>query len=897
MGIKYKSSRTSSGFRNIGQGISAGERRLKEQLQIGIDAAELARLQHKENTSNFISGMNSQARFEEGVTSKKQTLSKEIRTHQYETLSKKAQTDVDRLLGIAQQKKDYADAVKDYAPKLAKNLGKLAEGVGMFARQQHAQGLYDAANESGLIDKQADLHEAADIKLQKEQQKKLLEAEGTSSEITPPLYATYYNRGGGSSNGAYGKVILDEVKTNKNKHFELAKQAVEEAGGTLTKDNYVAWMKYYAHIKLQELGASNKTKAGKAFINLFAGYGHEQAYAIQGSEDADSTESIIKGHGDKLVAMRANPAGQELAGTELSTEFNNAVIATVKGTFRGENDKIIRQPYVGNKAAAFEGFSKEFINKHYDRFADETELREFFGRITIPGDDNQYWTVKHAARFERVVEHFNNVKSTKTNRDQKLKESAEDDAFIKGFDTRYAEWQEKKKDPTKYPDTPTLEEFFAQEVGLANQQSGGSTRSKNYIYQKAGLTKNFKSPGVYSSIASLYYGGNKDDAYILYAAQTPAVQARLKPYFESFKLIDKANYSSGDKIGVDAMQADIKKIIQTAEGEPGSGTNASRVSVAAKRVEPDYFADVVDEYLILVKTPEYKDNHNKAMMDAFSIVKQKFDDGSVVNKTKNPEKWKASKYRRDSSAYGDVAVAGQSHLVYMEYQDDTAEGGIVAEILNNKLAREDLRDSKVTIYESNTLERALRNNFLVAETPEKSFTKLLFHPRTVSPDTVKDWDGKLQNGEIPEPTENLKILARYDKSKTVTDLQNILLEEYKYDTRILGDDLDATKLVASGANYDERDYVGLNFYAACQAQNINAMSPVCRHFAETGVKYKYFKESTGLDWIEESGYLQFSDVEKALKNNIFDLNLGTPTEILNSTGLLYTPFTNTIKGK
>ena len=891
MGIKYKSSRTSSGFRNIGQGLSAGRRELKAQLQIGIDAAELARLQHKENTSNFISGISDKRRFEEGVISKKQDLSKEIRTHQYETLSKKAQTDVDRLLGIAQQKKDYADAVKDYAPKLAKNLGKLAEGVGMFARQHHAQSLYDAANASGLIDKQADLHEAAEIKLQKEQQKKLLESEGTKSEITPPLYSTYYNRGSGSSNGAYAKVILDEVKTNKNKHFELFKQAVTDAGGTLTKENYVAWAKYYAFIKLQELGASPRTKAGKEFMNFFAGYGHEQAYALQGEDDAKKTESILKGHGDKLVAKRANPAGQELADIDLSTEFNDAVIATEKGTFRGENNKIIRQPYAGNYRAAFEGYSTEFINKHYDRFADETELREFFGRLTIPGDDKQYWTIKHAAAFERIVEHFNNVKSTKTNRDQKNKIIAEDDTFIKGFDTRYAEWQEKKKDP----DTPTLEEFFAQEVGLANQQSGGSDRSKNYIYQKAGLTANFKSPGVYSSIASLYYGGNKDDAYILYAAQTPQVQARLKPYFESFQLIDKANYSSGEKIGVDAMQADIKKILQLAEGEPGSGTNASRVSVAAKRVEPDYFADVVDEYLNLLKTPEYKNNHNKAMMDAFSIVKQKFDDGSVVNKTKNPDKWKASKYRRTSSAYGEGAGAGQTHLVYMEYQDDTAEGGIVDEILNNKLAREDLRDSNVTIYEPNTLERTLRND-LIKGGRKESFKYLLFHPRTVSPDTVKDWDGKLQNGEIPEPTENLKILAKYT-NKTVTELQNTLLEEYKYETRILGGDLDAAKLVAWNSNHDERDYVGLSFYAACQAQNINAMSTVCRHFVKTGNKNEYFKKSIDLDWTQEEGYLQFSDVEKAIKNNIFDLNLGTPTEILNSTGLLYTPFTNTIKGK
>lgn len=880
MGIKYKSSRTSSGFRNIGQGLSASRRELKDQLQIGIDSAELAKLQHKENTSNFISGLNSQDRFEEGVLSKKQALSKEKRIHQYETLSKKAQTDVDRLLGIAKQKKDYADAVKDFTPKLAKNLGKLAEGVGKFATQQEAQNLWDAANDAGLIDKQAALSERADILLQKKAADAAFKATGTVNEITPPEWDTYYKTSSGRSQNAYTKVLLNEVKTNKNKHFELFKQAVTDAGGTLTKDNYVAWAKYYAFVKLEELGASNKTRAGKAFINLFAGYGHEQAYAIQGSEDAGKTSSLVEQHGSKLIGMRALPAGGGLANTELSTEFNNAVTTVKEGTFIGKDDKIIRQPFAGNLGASFEAYSIEFVNEHYASFADETELKEFFDRFTIPGDDKQYWTIKHKPRFDRVIDHFNNVKGTKTDKDQKLKQLAEDTKYKRGFDTRHAEWEEKKKDPTKYPDLPTLKEFLAGEVTLASQQTGGTSESKNYVYKKAGLTANFESPGVYGSIASLYYGGNKDDAYILYAAQSPTIQARLKPHFESFKRIDKANYRSGDKIGIPAIEQDVKKILQKAEGEKGSGTNTKTLSTSGLRVQPEYLADVVDEYLNLYDLPEYKDNPNKAMKDAFSIVKKEFDAGAWSNKDK-PE-WNSNKYRRKPAAFGEQG-SGEKNLVYLEYQDDTAEGGIVDDILNNKLAREDLRDSNVTIYEPNTLERTLRND-LIKGGRDESFTYLIFHPRTVSPDKVKDWNGKLENGEVPEPTENLKILAKYS-GKTVTELQNTLLEYWKYDTRILGGDLDAAKLVAWNSNHDERDYVGLNFYAACQAQNINAMSTVCRHFVKTGNKTEYFKESTDLNWIQESGYLQFSDVEKAIKNNIFDLNLGTPTEILNSTGL------------
>ena len=97
----YRPSRTSVGFRPIGQSLQRSEERLKEQARINIDAIRLAKEQHKEATNINISGLADAGRFQQKVLQEKQTLENAVRNRQYEALSVKASRDVDRLEGEA----------------------------------------------------------------------------------------------------------------------------------------------------------------------------------------------------------------------------------------------------------------------------------------------------------------------------------------------------------------------------------------------------------------------------------------------------------------------------------------------------------------------------------------------------------------------------------------------------------------------------------------------------------------------------------------------------------------------------------------------------------------------------------------------------------------------------
>ena len=151
---KFKSSATSRGFRGIGQGLQTSRRELQEQARINIDALKLAKEQHKENTNIHIKGLGNAAEFEEGILREKQALENKVRERKYEALSIKADRDVDRLKGEAEEKRKYAEHWAQLAPKAAKAASKLAVGALEFSSYLDAQKLQKAARENKAFDYQ-----------------------------------------------------------------------------------------------------------------------------------------------------------------------------------------------------------------------------------------------------------------------------------------------------------------------------------------------------------------------------------------------------------------------------------------------------------------------------------------------------------------------------------------------------------------------------------------------------------------------------------------------------------------------------------------------------------------------------------------------------------------------
>ena len=86
---KFKSHATSRRFKERGVGAQASERRLTEQTTRNVESIKLAKIQSKEASQNFISGLSDKLRFEEGVLSEKHKLEGKVRQHKFAALQKK----------------------------------------------------------------------------------------------------------------------------------------------------------------------------------------------------------------------------------------------------------------------------------------------------------------------------------------------------------------------------------------------------------------------------------------------------------------------------------------------------------------------------------------------------------------------------------------------------------------------------------------------------------------------------------------------------------------------------------------------------------------------------------------------------------------------------------------
>ena len=106
---KFKSGATSRSFKSIGEGLRSGERRIQEEAKRRTDALKLSQYQQSKADDVMLQGLADKSKFEEYSRKEGQKLEQAVRDRQYEALSIKADRDVDRLKGIADEKRKEAE--------------------------------------------------------------------------------------------------------------------------------------------------------------------------------------------------------------------------------------------------------------------------------------------------------------------------------------------------------------------------------------------------------------------------------------------------------------------------------------------------------------------------------------------------------------------------------------------------------------------------------------------------------------------------------------------------------------------------------------------------------------------------------------------------------------------
>ena len=918
MAIKYKPGGKSRGFKNIGQGLRAGEQRLTEQQKRHTDALKLAQLQADRSSKAEISGLQSKHRFEEGVIDQKNKLKDNLRIHQYEAFKKYAQTEVDYLKGIADQKKEYAEWIAQYgpfAPKSVKAYMGIAKGGLATVDKLTGRAKYNKALLDGTIHERLEATEIADLEIKKQMML-------NDQNIKGPLLAKFYK--GGSSNITYGYTILNDKKNNQNREHDKAKTFFKDLNLPYNDDNAIQMMAFYAHEEMDRLGVARNSEPGRKILNFYMSLAADDIYVFEGEEAFQETQSELNKGVDAFFAEKARVIEGETEEAKLkriTIAFNRLIRITEEGTFKGKNNEIIR-PGLGegrhgyNPATAYEAVLNHLSTNYNDKWASTDEFKEDVGSYyTLPTPDgfitddkgkyvlddngnkqvkyklsNEKWGIKHHLRLERGGDAHMDFRNKKANAKKAELINSENEVLKTSFNERY---EKAKKDPNI-----NINEWLAEEVTKAHGYTTGNEVAKNHVYKAAGLSANqYSSAHIFGSISALYHGGNIDDAQTLFSSQSPEVQRLLAPEFETFMNVEKSGFSFKGKATVsESLDAYVTNKVSAAETYVGTGSTSKVMNNSAYFIMIEMKNDIINEYTTLLASKEYKDDHKGAMNAAIALVEKKFEEGAPTNKGK--EGWETNKYRRTKDVYGINNVPGLNYEAYSASTD----ADLVKKIRAIRTSREDISksdvgDVKIDKFTTDTIRNIHKYEELQGDQKD-SEDYLLNHPRALA-DThdTKSWDDRLTG---PNPSYkgvdfevHPNIIAFHEATNIpVYQILNRLMIRDGRKGRFIASGEDGVSWKNDGKFVRKRNIQGVNQWCSAKAQGGDECYPMSKEARDYfdnkyGGSDFFFKHNDISSYFDTDGTLKVSNFEALARNGgLYYLPPGmTPSDTISSFNL------------
>ena len=436
MARKFKSAATSRRFKNIAQSLQASRGEIEKKTRADVQAAELAKRQHKEESTNYIAGMSNSLSFEGDMLRETQKMEDDVRKTQYSALVKRADTHVKKLEDEARQKQDYANFLSELAPKRAKMFTKLAEGGLAVADSWRGIEEWKALKESGFLNQITDGKAEQHYIIAWDAQKSawVLSNEGDvagSDQIQSSSIRI-------SSHFAQQK-FLNWVKNNKERLRTDAYENFTKARGIQGQEDYkygesnaVQVQELAAHGLLEKLGLSSTTKTGAAIIDEFTKMGSLDAAGFYKSRKFTETDAKVKE--DLAIYLGAETVEEQ------NLAFNNLVLTFKNGWFK-DNGRIVDPTKGGglyfNTADAGIQTMKYIIDNDEEGKINPDNIYETFEKMLTPITDQksaveaQTWVTRHRKKFDDVIVPYVTNKFIKKNTaDEKTREANGNRRFL-----------------------------------------------------------------------------------------------------------------------------------------------------------------------------------------------------------------------------------------------------------------------------------------------------------------------------------------------------------------------------------------------------------------------------------------------------------------------------------
>ena len=916
---RYKRGRQKASFTPASQALSNAETRLKEQSKTEIGGLKELQIQQREISNREISQLSSNASFQEEAQNSVFRLYDESRELIKDNSRIRADRDVARLKGIADEYEKKANHLAQLAPKQAAMYSNLITGVHDFTEALETRQLVkdldknknvDWQNSESAIEAANILKERLSARVENYEDarrrtldqglplnKENLIANGLLPELETQIS---YDKTIGKDNVAFGLKIEDQFKANKSTIVAEMHNTFKEREVTLSKANVDEWYEYYAYEYLKHKNLSPNSKSGKAIRAEFTKLARLKSISLTNKDNLKITEFQRTDLSDKLSQIK-DPIRQQIY-------FNEAVLATKNGTFYNDRTGKYFDGPVDLKQSAIEFLSYHVKNKRTD-FQSEDDVEAFVSQFVILDKKSaQEFAsgtrdgVLKASIGKPLIERHPDALDTILTAwsegqeiDAKARRSrakADDTTNELASDKRWEEHLVNKErgykidevdgEEKQIPYDKTDKQFWNNEILVASQLSKGTDKSRNYIYGKASEYLSFdRSQWTvaqrWSRIKSLELDGDHEGALAEYMQATGAQREKLRPSFERYQKIYESGWTYGANAtkGIKGFTLKGNATFQAAE-KVNKGN--LQLSDSAKGMVPIMVSRVEEKVASIIDDPNYKGTVKQAIDLAWQEELDEFRKGE--NKSE-PDQYGEGFYARKRQYYSEGA--GSLPWFVYEHNDVSALDSDNRSILLDLRARttdgtlakasEEIKNLKVDEYAPETVrlltkfghrsyDEWLKDDSFISP---HNVTKLAEVAEALADDTVGfPLNDRLDNIAVPE---NVKTLA-YLTAKTDVEVINDLLKQNGHKVRFTADGQDAAKLI-NGKWVRKENVYGQTLASASMAQGIIPMREWVRSSIEDGLSVsESFKKSIGIDtYLDSEGTTVITDYPNFFQNN------------------------------
>ena len=916
--IKYTPGGERRRFQQRGQGLRAGEQRIQEQAQTGIDAMKLAALRQEKLDNQFISGLTSKNNFEEGVLREKQELEGKARTRKYEAFQKFAETDVARMEGKAKDLEKKAEFWKDFAPKFAENLSQLA--VGAWGFQDKLKGMarlndmYDNGLLKNVTDGTGDASYGVGTNINLDRSKLRKEGNHNQSNLLGKIF-----------NGNSHWLSLKMAKFAKENREVIRDDIIASFGEEFyTENNAVELQRFGMHQIMEKMGVSPRSAGGVQMLEQATNIGLLDRRNIIGKKNAGLTEGLIdRGQEDLGIALqsyftdRNNPNEVRRVTNNLSLMINTQMENHLSGTFIEDGKLITPASGSRNKQEIYSTINQNIIKNNY-KWMTRDQVEELLA-MAVPKLEGEKKTEAYDKKFPTLsgtlLDEYDQLKRDQHNQ----ADDAQKQKSIARMNVVNTEWNE------KYPigKTPTKEEQLKGVNSIMNDPELLPNQKKQILDSRGFNAENHDILPYVLNINNNMIDGNIKEVERLLRSKDikenlPRILNEIKALQELQNYGPIANSTEPGLLGYKQIGSQRFKALQKVY----EGTSIGKgLSSSGAYSQNEYYQFTLKTHLHAVK-PKDKGGLGLSVADAvqhtLKVTEQEWDKGANTD---------SSKYGTGIFARKLDSASGQ--WIFQKHTDIDTEA---LALFNNKVEDDDFEGDGdwMTLNDDMVLDILAKDPKSILTDSYEDINQLLTHDRISNKKEMKTFgrqlinyklhsskkDGNIAPFDIDVPR-GFHIISKYT-GKPLADVVNAWIaakleggnEKWAFLKDIKmpsGEDkllelINADKI--STRNLTAATYVNGSLAESGKVPRRKEVNAYLKQL-EVGTNRaealtNLFKDKTGINWTESDGVYRFSDSSGYLKNGGLDLPTGAnPTDLLKSLGYdpeaLVTNYDNRVK--